>query len=65
MECEVTIRYNQSWGWDSDAKTEELREETAKYIVAFDQETGNPLAFVHFRFDTEEGSKGDREIVYW
>eukprot|EP01114_Cavostelium_apophysatum_P009050 TRINITY_DN22128_c0_g1_i1.p1 TRINITY_DN22128_c0_g1~~TRINITY_DN22128_c0_g1_i1.p1 ORF type:complete len:225 (-),score=46.78 TRINITY_DN22128_c0_g1_i1:31-705(-) len=46
--------YEGSWGWDERKKREEMREEDAKYIVAFDRQTKNAVAFLAFRFIMED-----------
>jgi hypothetical protein len=43
-------------------KIRELKEDTAKFIIAFDKNNNNkPVAFTHFRFDIED----EREVIYW
>lgn len=54
-------RYEQSdWGWNDREKREEMMDSRAWYLVARDEE-GNPVAFIHFRFDMED----DEEVLYW
>jgi len=53
-------RYNRSKsGWNEAEKREEMFEEKAYYMVAYDQ--SKPVGFCHFRFDMDYGS----EVVYW
>ncbi|XP_046401768.1 N-alpha-acetyltransferase 40 [Ischnura elegans] len=43
-----------SWGWNDKKKKAEMCEESARYLIARDQE-GTPVAFSHFRFDLDYG----------
>ncbi|CAL1540955.1 unnamed protein product [Lymnaea stagnalis] len=47
------------WGWKDREKMEEMTEEKAWYLMAYDQD-GKPVAFSHFRFDVEL----DTEVLY-
>lgn len=63
--CELLFhcfgRYEQSeWGWKEREKREEMKDERAWYLLAFDADS-TPLAFSHFRFDVECGD----EVLYW
>jgi len=49
--------YEKSWGWNESQKKKELKEESARFIIAFDKSTKTPVAFTHFRFDLEEGPR--------
>lgn len=40
------------WGWRDKDKLNEMKEHNAIYLIARD-ESGNPAAFVHFRFDLD------------
>jgi len=52
--------YEQSeWGWKGREKMEEMTEERAWYLIAWDQDQ-KPVAFSHFRFDVEI----DTEVLY-
>ena len=48
-----TLYETSDWGWRDKEKREELMEETAWYLICQDEQ-GNNVAFVHFRFDLEE-----------
>lgn len=52
-----------TWGWNEKSKFAEMTEENARYLVMF--EDTNPIGFVHFRFDSEDGTEGMREVLYW
>ena len=43
--------YQAEWGWNSDNKKTELYEDSAWYLIARIQETGEPVAYSHFRLD--------------
>lgn len=47
------------WGWSENAKRKELGHRDAWYLVARtdreDKDTGEPVGFVHFRFDMDGG----------
>ncbi|KAH9489095.1 N-alpha-acetyltransferase 40 [Bulinus truncatus] len=47
------------WGWKDREKMEEMTEDKAWYLMAYDQD-GRPVAFSHFRFDVEV----DTEVLY-
>jgi hypothetical protein len=49
-----------SWGWNDKKKRAEMTEESARYLIARDQE-GTPVAFSHFRFDLDYGDP----VLYW
>ncbi|CAJ0575589.1 unnamed protein product, partial [Mesorhabditis spiculigera] len=52
--------YEQSeWGYDEVSKKQELTATTARFIIARDQK-GQPLGYVHYRFDLDQG----RRVVY-
>nr|CAG4648437.1 EOG090X0MNC [Moina brachiata] len=47
--------YEQSaWGWNQSEKFKEMTEESARYLVSFDEDD-KPVAFSHFRFDMDHG----------
>ncbi|XP_034950436.1 N-alpha-acetyltransferase 40 [Chelonus insularis] len=41
-----------SWGWNENAKHNELTEPTARYLIAF--HSNEPVGFSHFRFDLDD-----------
>lgn len=43
------------WGWSENAKRKELAHKDAWYLVARTVEGGEPVGFVHFRFDMDGG----------
>jgi hypothetical protein len=47
-------------GWKDREKREEMSEERALYLIVRNKD-GEPVAFVHFRFDMEY----DEEVLYW
>ncbi|XP_039625031.1 N-alpha-acetyltransferase 40 isoform X2 [Polypterus senegalus] len=52
--------YEQSeWGWKDREKKEEMTDDRAWYLIAFDTDN-SPVAFSHFRFDVECGE----EVLY-
>jgi hypothetical protein len=56
----LNFSYNRSKsGWNENEKREEMFEEKAYYMIAYDQ--SKPVGFCHFRFDMDYGS----EVVYW
>ena len=48
-----------SWGWNENGKKEEMREDNARYLLAFDTDD-KIVAMSHFRFDVDD----DLEILY-
>ncbi len=44
------FRYDTAWGWSDEKKRKELKDENAKFIIAFERETRKPIAFSHFRY---------------
>lgn len=48
-----------SWGWNEKSKREEMCEENARYLLAYDAED-KVVAMSHFRFDVDE----DIEVLY-
>lgn len=57
----VYYRYDESeWGWKDRDKLEEMTDSRAWYLLGREQE-GNPVAFIHFRFDMED----TEEVLYW
>ena len=48
-------------GWNEKEKREEMFEEKAYYMIAYENENNKPVGFCHFRFDMDYGS----EVVYW
>lgn len=48
-----------SWGWNEKGKMEEMQEENARYLLAYDNED-KIVAMSHFRFDVDD----DLEILY-
>ncbi|EEB13037.1 conserved hypothetical protein [Pediculus humanus corporis] len=60
MKKNMEIMYNScSWGWQEEKKYKEMKESSAKYLVAFD-ENDHIVGFSHFRFDMDYGS----EVLY-
>ena len=51
--------YEESWGWNFDAKKAELTEEKACYLIATCQDKF--IGFSHFRFDLDDNV----EVLYW
>lgn len=54
---------NSSWGWHPEDKLEELFHPDARFILVrrvLDEDLGEVVAFLSFRFDTEEGE----EVAY-
>ena len=56
---QLTIRnmrdiYQQSWKWDEETKKEELFNDSARYLVAFQGDL-TPVGFIHFRFEQLDG----------
>ena len=59
--CWFARRYESSqWGWSDKQKREEMTEEAAWYLIAYDAEQ-KPVAVCHFRFDIDN----DDEVLYW
>lgn len=55
-------RYEKSSaGWHAWEKREEMSEDAAWYLIAYDTNTQKPIAFSHFRFDMDYGD----EVLYW
>uniref|UniRef100_A0A2C9L0I4 N-alpha-acetyltransferase 40 n=1 Tax=Biomphalaria glabrata TaxID=6526 RepID=A0A2C9L0I4_BIOGL len=54
-----TLYEMSEWGWKDREKMEEMTEDKAWYLMAYDQD-GRPVAFSHFRFDVEV----DTEVLY-
>jgi len=52
--------YQAEWGWNSDNKKTELYEDSAWYLIARIQETGEPVAYSHFRYDMDH----DDDVLY-
>lgn len=50
----VVSRYKQTWGWNDSMKFNELKDDDAKFLVAYDRTTKQPKAFMHFRWVREE-----------
>jgi len=48
------------WGWNSENKKAELLEDSAWYLIAREVETGEPVAFCHFRYDMDH----DDDVLY-
>jgi len=48
-----------SWGWNDKGKREEMREDNARYLLAFNSEN-EIVAMSHFRFDVDD----DIEVLY-
>lgn len=48
------------WGWHDKKKREEMADDRARYLVATNAETGDLLAFSHYRFDLDF----DIEVLY-
>ena len=49
-------------GWNERKKREEMFEEAAYYIIAYDSsDPMKPVGFCHFRFDMDY----EFEVVYW
>ena len=48
-----------SWGWNERSKKEEMREDNARYLLAFNEED-KIVAISHFRFDVDD----DTEVLY-
>jgi ribosomal protein S18 acetylase RimI-like enzyme len=47
--------YEETWGWDPDAKAAELYEPSARFIFAVpDADPPYPLAFIHYRFEMND-----------
>nr|CAG4649882.1 EOG090X0MNC [Scapholeberis mucronata] len=44
-----------AWGWNEKEKRAEMTEESAFYLIAYNKNGGNPVAFSHFRFDMDYG----------
>lgn len=45
--------YQKAWGWNEQAKQQELLEDGARYLIAIAGE--RPIGFVHFRFEQQDG----------
>eukprot|EP01128_Nolandella_sp_AFSM9_P012319 TRINITY_DN9159_c0_g1_i1.p1 TRINITY_DN9159_c0_g1~~TRINITY_DN9159_c0_g1_i1.p1 ORF type:complete len:224 (-),score=60.10 TRINITY_DN9159_c0_g1_i1:141-812(-) len=54
--------YNNAWGWNDKHKVDEMKEDQALYIIAFDNSTTKPVGFFHFRFQQDD--EKDTEICY-
>jgi len=50
------------WGWNDKEKHTEMTDPHAWYLIAHDENNdGQPVAAVHFRFDIDS----DDEVLYW
>ncbi|KAK8870853.1 N-alpha-acetyltransferase 40 [Tritrichomonas musculus] len=45
--------YQKAWGWNEQAKQQELLEDGARYLIAISGD--RPIGFVHFRFEQQDG----------
>lgn len=60
MKRNMETLYNDcDWGWDDEKKRNEMTEDAAWYLVAYDTDR-KPVAFSHFRFDIDYGL----EVLY-
>lgn len=60
MERNMKKLYEESsWGWDREAKKNELTEDSAWYLTASSE--GRQIGFSHFRFDLDDGAA----VLYW
>ena len=63
------IYEDSGYGWDDDEKRDDLREEGARFIIARNNENGQPIAFVHFRFTVQgeliQKMAGETTIYVW
>lgn len=50
-----------SFGWDPDAKRKELFHSLSRFILVYEVDTDELLAFTMFRFEVEEGEI----LIYW
>ena len=48
------------WGWHESRKKSELKDEDARFFLAFDEEH-RLVAFSHFRFELD----GNTPVIYW
>jgi len=46
--------YARTWGWNAVEKRRELNNYAARYVLVRDVESGELVAFVHFRFERED-----------
>jgi len=61
LEKNMKDYYHQAeWGWNSENKKTELYEDSAWYLIARLQETGEPVAYSHFRYDMDH----DDDVLY-
>jgi len=51
---------NFTGGWNDKKEKRILKEDSSRFIFAFERESKKPVAFTHFRFDEED----DREVLY-
>jgi ribosomal protein S18 acetylase RimI-like enzyme len=54
--------YEDTWGWNPDAKRAELQDQSARFLFAFVDDHPYPVGFVHFRFEL---THADLSTVIW
>ena len=54
---------NSSWGLDMEAKSEEMKHEKARYLLAIDNDE-NLAGFVHFRFEYDDDESPSCAVLY-
>jgi GNAT superfamily N-acetyltransferase len=54
VEKNMKVIYENTWGWEPDKKAGELRDPSARFILAFVEETPLPIGFIHYRFELEK-----------
>lgn len=52
---------NSSFGWDPEAKNRELYHSLSRFILVYDIETNDIIAFTMYRFEVEE----EDNVIYW
>lgn len=52
---------NSSFGWDPEAKNGELYHPLSRFILVYDVDTNNIIAFTMYRFEVED----EEDVVYW
>jgi ribosomal protein S18 acetylase RimI-like enzyme len=51
VELHMRAIYEDTWGWNPEAKRSDLEDESARFLFAFVEEHPYPVGFVHFRFE--------------
>merc|ERR1711915_99 len=52
--------FQSDWGWNEANKKAELYEDSAWFLIARKEDTGEPVAYSHFRYDMDH----DDDVLY-